>query len=77
MQGLLSNLNRFVSTLLELYCPLPFELVADLHTLNAYLRNYSQNEEKLFEAFVNRTADKLEKKITRQIQMEFSSVTVT
>ena len=58
MNALLGHLTKYISTITELY-ELPFELVADLHTLNAYLKSYSQNEEKLLEGFVNRQVDKL------------------
>ena len=42
MNSLLSNISRFISTIVELY-PLPFELTTDLHTLNAYLKTYSES----------------------------------
>lgn len=62
MKPLLRHLTRFVETALELYAPLPFDFTADLHTLNAYLRSYSEGEEKLLEGFVNRLVDKLKEK---------------
>ncbi len=60
MKCLLRNLTKFIGTVLELYAPLPFEFTADLHTLNAHLRSYSESEEKLLESFVDRLADKLD-----------------
>lgn len=54
MNVLLKNLTKFIENVLDLYAPLPFELTADLHTLNAFLRSYSEIEEKLLEGFVNR-----------------------
>lgn len=59
MKPLLRHLTKFVETALELYAPLPFDFTADLHTLNAYLRSYSEAEEKLLGGFVNRLAEKL------------------
>jgi hypothetical protein len=59
MKPLLHHLTKFIGTALELYAPLPFEFTADLHTLNAYLRSYTENEEKLLEGFVNRLSEKL------------------
>lgn len=44
MKPLLHNLSRFVTAALDLYAPLPFDFTADLHTLNAYLRSYSESE---------------------------------
>lgn len=69
MKSLLRNLTKFVETTLELYAPLPFEFTADLHTLNAYLRSYSESEEKLLEGFVNRLVEKLEEK-TRSLAVK-------
>ena len=40
MNQLLGHLTKFINTVIELY-PLPFELVTDLHTLNAYLKSYN------------------------------------
>jgi len=41
MNALLSNLTKFVSAVMELYSPLPFDMMSDFDTLNAYLRSYS------------------------------------
>ncbi len=62
MNALVKNLTKFIENVLQLYAPLPFELTADLHTLNAFLRSYSEVEEKLLEGFVNRLTEKLEQK---------------
>jgi len=40
MNNLLSNISRFITTIMELY-QLPYQLTTDLHTLNAYIKSYS------------------------------------
>jgi len=76
MNDLLGHLSQFIKTTLELY-PLPYELVTDLHTLNAYLKSYSPQEEVLLEAFVNRQVDKLRHKMRRSDEKEtISTITV-
>jgi len=44
MKGLINNLTRFINISLELYAPLPYEFTIDLHTLNAYLKDYEQKQ---------------------------------
>ena len=70
MQSLLDNTTKFISTVLELYYPLPFELATDLHTLNAYLRTYKQSEELLLTGFVNRVSEKLSNKLKEKIKID-------
>lgn len=62
MNPLLINIRKFISTVIELY-PLPFDLTTDLHTLNAYLKTYSESEELLLEGFVSRQVQKLNSKL--------------
>ena len=59
MNGLINNLTRFINISLEMYAPLPYEFTIDLHTLNAYLKNYEQKQQEMLEGFVNRLASKL------------------
>lgn len=42
MESLLDNMTTFISTIIDLY-PLPYELNADLLTLNTYLKSYNKN----------------------------------
>ena len=65
MNSLLGNLTKFISTITELYT-LPYELVTDLHTLNAYLRSYTERDEKMLEGFVGHTVLKLEEKLRKR-----------
>jgi hypothetical protein len=71
MESLLDNMTTFISTIIDLY-PLPYELNADLLTLNTYLKSYNKNEDHLLSNFVKRQVQKLTSKTDRESFKEYN-----